>query len=136
MRKVTALCCVCDQLMSPTCDNGALMFYPCLFYPSDNVWRSRRADAPGCPHFSIDFTPSWITQQISVEKCTHRGASAHREHQTMFKIVTWTKQTRIIHQFTVITAGFFKIMIVLYIWNQLKKKSLKFDDIYYEQKNL
>ena len=44
---------------------GALMFYPCLFYPSDHVWRSRRADAPRCAHFSIDFTP-WISQQISV----------------------------------------------------------------------
>ena len=31
---------------------GALMFYPCLFYPSDNVWRSQRADAPRCAHFS------------------------------------------------------------------------------------
>ena len=46
---------------------------------------------PTRPHFSIDFTPSWITQQISVEKCAHRGASARRERQTMFKIVTWTK---------------------------------------------
>ena len=43
---------------------GALMFYPCLFYPSDNVWRSRCADAPQCAHISIDFTPSWITPPI------------------------------------------------------------------------
>ena len=26
----------------------ALMFYPCLFSPSDNVWRSPRADRPRC----------------------------------------------------------------------------------------
>ena len=30
--------------------------------------------------------------------------------------------------------GFFKIMIVLYIWNHNKKKTLKLDDIYYEKK--
>jgi len=46
------------------CTCGALMFYPCLFYPSDNVWRSRLADAPRCAHISIDFKPSWITQPI------------------------------------------------------------------------
>ena len=34
------------------CPEGALMFYPCLFYPSDNMWRSRRGDAPRCAHFS------------------------------------------------------------------------------------
>ena len=44
-------------------------------------------------HFSTVITPSWITQQISVENCAHRSASARRERQTMFKIVTWTKQT-------------------------------------------
>ena len=62
---------------------GVVMFSPCLFCPSDNDWCSLRADAPWCAHFSIDFTPSWITEQISVEKCA----------QTMFKIVTWTKKT-------------------------------------------
>ena len=72
----------------------AMMFYPCLFCPSDNVWRSWRA------HLSIDLTPSWITQQISVEKCENRGVSARRERQTVFKIVTWIKQTWIIHQCT------------------------------------
>ena len=51
-------------------------------------------------HFSIHFTPSWITQQISVGKYAHRGAWACRERQTMFQIVTWTKQTWIIHQCT------------------------------------
>ena len=44
-------------------------------------------------HFYTVITPSWITQQISIENCAHRGASAHQERQTKFKIVTWTKQT-------------------------------------------
>ena len=65
-----------------------MVFYPCLFCPSDNVWRSPRST-----HTSTVITPSGITQQSSVEKCVHRGASACREGQTMFKIVTWTKQT-------------------------------------------
>ena len=69
------------------------MVHPCLFYPSDNVWRSRRADAPRYTHFSTVISPSWITEQISVGKCAHRGASASGERQTSFKIVTWTKQT-------------------------------------------
>ena len=55
---------------------GVVMFYPCLFCPSDNVWHSRHADAPWCLHFSIVITPSWITQQKLVEKCTQRGASS------------------------------------------------------------
>ena len=73
--------------------NGVVMFYPCLFCPSDNVWRSGRADRPQCAHFSNVITTSWITQQISVEKCGYRSASARWEHQTMFQIVTWTKET-------------------------------------------
>ena len=73
--------------------NSALLLCPCLFCPSDNVWRSRRTDAPLCAHFSTVISPSWITEQISVGKCAHRGASACWEHQTSFKIVTWTKQT-------------------------------------------
>jgi len=44
-------------------------------------------------HFSTVISPSWITEQISVGKCAHRGASARQERQTSFKIVTWTKQT-------------------------------------------
>ena len=35
-----------------------------------------------------------------LEKCAHRGGSARRKRQTMFKIVTWSKQTWIIHQCT------------------------------------
>ena len=27
---------------------GAMLLCPCLFHPSDNVWRSQRADAPRC----------------------------------------------------------------------------------------
>jgi len=73
--------------------SGVVMFYPSLFCPSDKVWHSRRADVPRCTHFSTVIPPSWITQQISVEQCAHLGASARRERQTMFKIVSWTKQT-------------------------------------------
>ena len=51
------------------------MFYPC-FFPSDNVWRSQCAGVPQCAHFSTVITPSWITQQISAEKCAHRIESA------------------------------------------------------------
>ena len=29
-----------------------------------------------CIHFSSDISPPWITQQISVGKCVHRGAEA------------------------------------------------------------
>ena len=76
-----------------TCIYGALLLCPCLFHPSDNVWRSRHADAPRCMHFSTVISPSWITEQISVGKCAHRGASARRKRQSSFKIVTWTKQT-------------------------------------------
>ena len=43
--------------------DGVVMFYPCLFCPSDNVWGSQRADAPRCAHFSTVITPSWITQR-------------------------------------------------------------------------
>ena len=49
---------------------GALLLCPCLFRPSDNVWRSRRADAPQCVHFSTVISPSWITEQISVVRRT------------------------------------------------------------------
>ena len=55
-----------------------------------------------CACFSNDLIPSWITQQIAVEKSAHRGASARRESQTMFKIVTWAKQTWIIRQCTMV----------------------------------
>ena len=82
-----------------------VMFYPCLFCPSDNVCPSRRADVPWWAHFSTVIPPSWNTQQISVEKCAHRGASACREPQTMFKIVTWTKQTWTNHYSTKVRDG-------------------------------
>ena len=81
------------------------MFYPCSFCPSDNVWRSRRADTPRCAHFSTVISPSWITEQISVGKCAHRGASAHQERHTSFKIVTRTKQTWTKHHNTQKDAG-------------------------------
>ncbi len=37
---------------------GALLLCPCLFRPSDNVWCSRRADAPRCAHFSTVISSS------------------------------------------------------------------------------
>ena len=82
---------------------GALLLCPCLFPPSDNVWRSRHVDAPRCTHFSTVISPSWITEQISVGKCAHRGVSACRERQTSFKIVSWTKQTWTKHHNTVLS---------------------------------
>jgi len=82
---------------------GALLLCPCFFHPSDNVWRSRRTDAPRWAHFSTVISPSWITEQMSVGKCAHRGASARRERQTSFKIVTWTKQKWTKHHNTELT---------------------------------
>jgi len=67
------------------------------------VARSPRTDAPRCAHFSTVIPPSWITEQISVGKWAHRGASACRERQTSFKIVTWTKQTWTTHHNTPVT---------------------------------
>jgi len=83
----------CKQFHQNSLAPSVVMFYPCLFCPCDNGWRSRHADAPRSAHFSTVISPSWITQQISVEKCMHCCMSAPWEHQTMFKIVTWTKQT-------------------------------------------
>jgi hypothetical protein len=80
---------------------SALLLCPCLFCPNDNVWRSRRTDAPRCTHISTVISPSWITEQISVEKCALRGPSTCRERQTSFKTVTWTKQTWTKHHNTV-----------------------------------
>ena len=73
------------------------------------------APGPRCAHFSIRFTPSWNTQQILIEKGTHRGASACRERQRMFKIVTWTKQTWIIHQGSFFTSFFTKQLLQVLI---------------------
>ena len=101
-RRQLPMCCTDIALINkPWCKYSVVMFHPCLFCPSDNVWCSRRrADVPRCTHFSTVITPSWITQQISVENCTNRGASACRECQAMFKIVTWTKQTWTKHTWT------------------------------------
>ena len=57
------------------------------------IWRSRCADVPWCAHFPNYI--SWVIQEGVkwIEKCAHRGASARWERLTMFKIVTWTKQT-------------------------------------------
>jgi len=57
---------------------GALLLCPCLFHPSDNVWRSRRADAPRCAHFSTVISPSWITEKISVGKCAYTTEAHQR----------------------------------------------------------
>ena len=44
---------------------SVVMFYPCLFCPSDNLSRTQRADATRC---STVIAPSWITQQISMSR--------------------------------------------------------------------
>ena len=65
------------------------------------VWCSRCADAPRCAYFPTDIF-SVIQEGVkSKEKCTYQGASARRERQTMFKIVSWTKQTWTKHHNTV-----------------------------------
>ena len=45
-----------DQISTLT--YGVVMFCPCLFCPSDNVWRSRQSDAPlfYCYHTFLDHT--------------------------------------------------------------------------------
>ena len=58
---------------------------------------------------STVITPSLITQQISVEKCMHRGTIACRERQTMFKIVTWTKQSWTKHHNTFPSLPFIQV---------------------------
>ena len=66
-----------------------------VFYRSDKgkfwvflqIWQCRSDNA------RTVISPSWITEQISVGKCAHRGALVRQERQTSFKIVTWTKQT-------------------------------------------
>ena len=52
------LCTWCNDesnvvVVCSTWGEGALLLCPCSFCPSDNVWRSRRADEPRCAHFSI-----------------------------------------------------------------------------------
>ena len=71
------------------------MLCPCLFRPCDNVWRSRRADAPRCEDFSTVISPSWITEQISEGKCSHRGAlgAPNKFQNCHLDKTTWTKQT-------------------------------------------
>jgi len=91
-------------------------------------WRSRCADAPRCEHFSIHFTPSWIRQKISVGKCTHRGAWARRERQTMFPIVTWTKQTWINNECTL------KLILSFFICCKLGFKNETFLQMYLQLK--
>jgi len=47
------------------------------------VWRSRRSDVPRCAHFPTDICSLIKEGEITLEKCTHRGASAHRERHTL-----------------------------------------------------
>ena len=45
--------------------------------------------------------PTFLDYSTNIIKsCAHRGTWARWERQTMFKIVTWTKETWIIHQCT------------------------------------
>ena len=64
---------------------GALMLCPCLFCPSDNVWRSRHADLHRCVQFSTVISPSWITEQISVGKCAHQARQRVRSAKQVSK---------------------------------------------------
>jgi len=81
-------------------DWGALLLCPCLFRPSDNVRRSRRADAPRCAHFFYCYLTFLDHRTYIRRKVAHQGVSARRERQTSFKIVSWTKQTRTKHHNT------------------------------------
>ena len=105
-----------SQILKENAIEGALLLCPCLSFPSDNVWFSRRAATPRCAHFSTVISPSLITEQISVGKCMHRGASACRERQTSFKIVTWTKQTWTKHHNTGMAYfyNFFDVLLLCY----------------------
>jgi len=47
------------------------------------VWCSRRADEPWCTHFPSDICSVIQEGEITVEKCTHPGASACRERHTL-----------------------------------------------------
>ena len=47
------------------------------------VWGSWRADAPRCTHFPSDICSVIQEGEITVEKCTHRGASVRRERHTL-----------------------------------------------------
>ena len=62
-------CCIDDKLWVLWC------FIHVCFVQVTFLWHSRHADAPYCTHFSTVITPSWITQQILVEKCAHRHVS-------------------------------------------------------------
>ena len=44
------------------------------------VWRS---DAPWCAHFPTDICSVIKEGEITVEKCAHQGALAHRERHTL-----------------------------------------------------
>ena len=50
----------------------------------------------------------------------HRGASARRERQTSFKIVTWTKQTWTKHHNTDTKSGEWMITVFSQFWRILK----------------
>ena len=74
----------------------ALMFYPCLFCPSDNVWRSRASvrTLVYSFHTFLDYSTN-INRKV---RAPRRVSSLGTRNK--FKIVTWTKQTWIIHQCT------------------------------------
>ena len=62
------------------------MFCPYLFCPSDNCETclgSKRDDGPQCAHFPTDICSVIQEGEISVEKCTHQGASVGWEHHTL-----------------------------------------------------
>ena len=59
---------------------GVVMFVHVFFVQVtilNIAWRSQRADAPRCAHFSIDICCVIQEGVITVEKCVHIGASAY-----------------------------------------------------------
>jgi len=65
---------------------GVVMFCPCFFVQVTIlklVWRSRRADAPRCAHFSTDICSVIQEGEMTVEKCLHWGAPARRERHML-----------------------------------------------------
>ena len=120
--------CLLNVVCKP--QEGALLLCPCLFCPSDNVWCSRRTDAPRCAHFATVISPSCITEQISVGKSAHRDASSRWECQTSFKIVTWTKQTWTKHHNTPPGRSSFKFETKIMSSTSTLFQYLSFDSMY------
>jgi len=96
--KLELLChagCCSTTTATPAWMEGVVMFYLCLFCPSDNVWYllPTRLCASVRTHFYYYYTFLDHTTNISRKVLTPRHGTACRERKIMFKIVTWKKQT-------------------------------------------